>query len=199
MSKKIAVFAVVLVLITLFNAYTVEIPYVDVQIATTRVNDLEARIATLNADLQKRTDENIQLEIEYDRLTAYVSELRPILEKVQKKAADLNVVYSKIVDKATRAQAKEAVDRNTDLINRIRAEMKQANLDIQKLQNQISLNKTQMEINENRIRKNADDLWLLNASIEKTNNQTELITDYIGEISSFLNEAETVIREIKEE
>ena len=192
MYKKIAV---CLALFTaLAGAYAADIPYVDVEVATKKIADLKTQnqeLATQTEDFKKDNDAKDQ---EVDALVEKINTMQPILDKVDKKGSDLNSVYKTIVDKPTKQKAKDAIDRNTALKTELKADIKKTEFRVLLLQKQIDVNKKQIDINEGRVRTNSDDIALLQSSIEKTTNQTKLISDYIADVESFLSEAEAVLK-----
>ena len=87
-----------------------------------------------------------------------------------------------------------AIERYTTLKTQLKDEIKKSNFRIRQLQKQIEVAKKQVDVNDGKIRKNADEIALLNSSIQKTNNQTNLIKAYIDDIDTFLSEAEAVLK-----
>ncbi len=191
MYKRIAV---CLALFTaLVGAYAVEIPYVDVEVASKKIEELEAENQQLANQTDELKKENEAKEQEIDNLVEKINTMRPILTKVEKKGKDLNTVYATIVDKATKQKTRDAIDRNTSLKTRLKNDIKRSDFRVLQLQKQIDVNKRMIDVNEGRVRKNADEISLLQSSIEKTTKQTKLISDYIADIESFLTEAEAVL------
>jgi len=198
MNKKL--FITIIVLLTMgagfaFSQSNQNIPYVDIPKAEAEIEELtkaNKEMQTQNKELQAEivTEEDL---IEDTQKT--INEIEFILERVKAKGSDLYEIYSDIVDAETKVKAKETIDKNRDLRNQLESKKKENQAVIEESQKIIESNKKQININSNKISRNIDRVNMLNASIEKTRTQTQVLNSYIDSVDEINKEAEAVLKQ----
>lgn len=194
MKKKVGVAVVLLVLIAgICFSQNQNIPYVDIEEAQAKIEALEQENSTLKSEIDERKASNNELEGQIEDWQKQINEIGFILVRVKEKGADLYEIYSDIVDKTQKANAKEAIDKNRELRDQLENKIKELTVRIEEAQKQMDSNTKTVNINNNKLSRNADNINLLNASIEKTENQREVLTAYIENVNEINAEAESFL------
>ncbi|RKX78581.1 MAG: hypothetical protein DRP87_05870 [Spirochaetes bacterium] len=172
-----------------------KIPYVDIPTATSQVEKLKQENEQLQQEINRYLEENKTIEDNIEEWQKSLNTIEFILDRVKKKSAELFAIYNDIVDEQTRQKANETIQRNKDLKAKLEARQKELIAQIEKAEKQRQENVKKIEINQNKIQRNTDTVNLLNAAIEKTRNQTQVLSSYIDSVNEMLNEAEAVLKE----
>lgn len=194
MVKKILVVFCLLILVAGF-AFTQnqKIPYVDIEEARAKIQALEEENQALKAEIEEKRTSNNDLEGQIEGWQKQINEIEFILVRVKEKGADLYEIYADIVDKTQKANAKEAIDKNRQLRDELEAKIEVLQKQIDDSNKSMDSNTKTININNSKISRNSDDINLLNASIEKTETQREVLTSYIENVNEINSEAEAFL------
>ncbi len=194
MYKKILVVFCMLIVASGFAfSQDQKIPYVDIEEARAKIQVLEDANQKLAAEIDEKKQANNQLESDIEGWQKQINEIEFILVRVKEKGSDLYEIYADIVDKTQKANAKEAIDKNRQLREELENKIKVLAKRIEEAQKDMNSNTKTVNINNNKISRNADDINLLNASIEKTETQREVLTSYIENVNEINSEAEAFL------
>jgi chromosome segregation ATPase len=166
-----------------------KIPYVDIKEAQNQIEKLQAANEELSAQSEELREQNTELESTIEDNQTQINEIDLILEKVKQKGADLYSIYNDIVDKEQKQRAQEAIQRNRDLRNEMERKQDTLKKNLDSARKQMEENKTQIDINNRKTARNIDTINLLNASIEKTRTQTQVLNSYIDTVNQINDEA----------
>jgi chromosome segregation ATPase len=194
MYKRILAFVVILVVAAgAAFAQQTKIPYVDIEEARGKIQTLEDTNTKMKAEIDESRAANSELEDQIEEWQKQINEIDFILVRVKEKGSDLYEIYSDIVDKTQKANAHEAIEKNRDLRSQLEAKIKVLEKQIADAQKEMDSNSKTVGINNNKISRNADEINLLNASIEKTEAQKEVLTSYIDNVNEINSEAESFL------
>lgn len=194
MCKKMVVLVAVLLAFAAAGAFAQQkIPYVDVEAAQAQAQKLAEENDALTQESEKLKQDSQALEDQIAEWQKQINEIDFILERVKEKGADLYEIYADIVDKATKAKAKEAIDKNRDLRTQLETKRASVNAQIADARKKIEANTKVVSVNNNKVSRNTDTINMLNASIEKTNNQTKVLNTYVDTVNDINSQAEAVL------
>ena len=194
MYKRILVVVCLLVLtVGVAFSQNQEIPYVDIEEAQAKIQTLEEANTKMKAEIEESRAANDELEGQIEGWQKQINEIEFILARVKEKGADLYEIYSDIVDKTQKVNAKEAIDKNRQLREQLEDKIKVLQKRIEDAQKDMTSNSKTVSINNNKISRNSDEINLLNASIEKTETQKEVLTSYIENVNQINTEAESFL------
>ena len=191
MQKKAVCFLLIFLIIGTTVVFSEEqkIPYVDIKEAQNQIERLQAENEELSAQSEELREQNIELESTIEENQTQINEIDLILEKVKQKGADLYSIYNDIVDKEQKQRAQEAIQRNRDLRNEMERKQDTLKKNLDSARKQMEENKTQIDINNRKTARHIDTINLLNASIEKTRTQTQVLNSYIDTVNQINDEA----------
>jgi chromosome segregation ATPase len=191
MQKTIACFLLFFAIIGLPFLFSQDqkIPYVDINEAQSNIEELQSLNESLEAESEELRRENIELNESTEQFQKQINEIELILEKVRQKGADLYNIYNDIVDKEQKQRAQDAMQRNRDLRKEMERKKDELQKQLESSRKELEENKEQIDINNRKIARHIDTINLLNASIEKTRNQTQVLNSYINTVSDINDEA----------
>jgi chromosome segregation ATPase len=190
-----------LILIITFPLLSEEqkIPYVDIEEAQAKIEKLENANEQMRQESETLQQENSEIETDMEQWQTQINEINFILDRVKQKAADLYEIKSDIVDKDLKKKATDAIERNRNLRDELEDKKESLQKKIKNAEEEMEDNKKQININNRKIARNIDTVNLLNASIEKTRTQQEMVDSYISTVKDINSEAAQFLDEDTEE
>lgn len=193
--KKVLVAAAVLtaVVSTIAGAQERNIPYVDIAAAN-------AEIEQLQTNNQERAAQNSELEAENEELQAQiaadqqeVTEIEPILDRVDAELTDLFAVNRTIVDEDMKDRSQEAIGRARSIKSNLENQLRVLSARIEGNREQVTENRERMRINTRNIGRNEERVLFLEAAIRQTEAQQQRLDTFITNVDSILSDAEQYV------
>jgi chromosome segregation ATPase len=172
--------------------------YIDfkvVRMQLTNLKELKIKLQNHNAELTKENNNLTQNVEEYNR--SLNEEVEPLLANVVATMKKLQTLKESLVDSDMIKQADENFATAADLKRRTELKRQKLRDAIFEANTTIEKNNRQISINKDVITRNTEIIDFLEKSLEKTGLQEDTLNEYIGDISDFLKEAESLLSDIE--
>ncbi|OHD13310.1 MAG: hypothetical protein A2086_02795 [Spirochaetes bacterium GWD1_27_9] len=187
-------FIIIIAMFTLVFAYSADPKYVDVVTAKNRISALEKTNTDLNAKADSLRTEIKNLEEKNVKNTKQIEDIKSTLDKVNVRSSALYYYAKEVIDVETKKAAMDSYNKNLDLKKKLEAKKEELEKETKSNNEKIQQNTDQICDSLYKVERNTYEIRNLQASIDKTNNQTEYVNGYIKQVDSFTSEAEALLK-----